>query len=70
VVAGALALIAMVIGRASVLGTVEPGLHPGSHGDPAIAFATLSLIVLAATPALRVVLLAGLWQSKRTGVSY
>ncbi len=65
VLSGALAVLAIAIGRVGLLQADKPGVAVGGHVDLALASATSSLIVLAATPAVRVVLLAALWARQR-----
>jgi uncharacterized membrane protein len=59
-----LAAVAVVLGGSGLVAVGEPGVNLRGH-NPAIVFATVSLIVLAATPALRVLLLGILWARQR-----
>lgn len=60
-----LATVAIVLARSDLLQAGKPGLDLHGRADLALASATLSLIVLAATPALRVLLLGALWARQK-----
>jgi len=62
---GLLALLALALGGPHLLKAGKPSLELGGYPRVALASATLSLLVLAATPALRVVLLGALWARQR-----
>ena len=64
-IAAMLSVLAMVLGQSSLLAAGKPSLAFAGQSGVALAAATLSLIVLAVTPALRVVLLATLWARQR-----
>jgi uncharacterized membrane protein len=60
-----LAILAMVLGGSRLLAARPPELELHGRVDTALSSATLALIVLAATPALRVVLLGILWARQK-----
>ncbi len=60
-----LAILAMALGGAHLLQASKPNLKLNGRAEMALAAATVSLILLAATPALRVVLLGILWARQR-----
>jgi uncharacterized membrane protein len=60
-----LATLAMALGHSRLLTGSKPSLKLDSRFNVALASATLSLAVLAATPALRVLLLGSLWARQR-----
>ncbi len=60
-----LAALAIALGRSDLPQGATPSLHLEGRLPVAIASATVSLVVLAATPALRVVLLGALWARQR-----
>lgn len=65
VLSAVLAVAVVAIGGTSLLDAGQPSVELDGRHATALASATLSLVVLAATPALRVVLLAALWARQR-----
>ncbi len=60
-----LAALAITFDGAHVLQIGKPGVALDDRAEIALASATLSLVILAATPALRVLLLGILWARQR-----